>query len=135
MRQMDGGWVKIRRGIFRSPGMKAPNVGWVFVWCVCEALVYEDRARGLSRGQFRTTSSVGANECGISRSAWNRAIEHLVSVGSITVNADSHGTTITVCNYDTYQLEGKERGQPVDNQRTAGGQPSFYIRIEECKNG
>lgn len=137
---MKGGWFRLHRSIFDSPEMKNKILFYVFVWCCSEANIDDDRARGLKRGQFRTTSEHGAYECDCSRSAWNRAIERLTALGNIKVETDTRGTTITVCNYETYQPLSPNSEQRADNkkdnERTTGGQlPLEKEELEERKEG
>ena len=42
----------------------------------------------------------------------------------VIVNGTSHGTTITLVNYDNFQIQGATKGQQKDSQRTAEGQRS-----------
>ncbi|WP_373651618.1 hypothetical protein [Schlesneria sp. DSM 10557] len=80
----------------------------------------------LSPGQFVTGRNSASDQLGISPSKWYRGIQRLVDLGCITVEANSVWTTISVCNWTTYQSgDGTERTadeQPMNSRWTANEQ-------------
>jgi hypothetical protein len=64
-------------------------------------------------------------------STWHRHLEYLRSIGCISVNTNSKGTVITICNYDTYQLSKDNLGQQMDSRWAADGQPTLREEGEE----
>jgi hypothetical protein len=118
----------------------------LFSWCVMRANFRDSyTADGLvKRGSFTIGRIAASRELRCSDSRVYRGLKRLESLGSIVLKANSRFTTITVCNYDTYQGDdGQERTadeQPVNSERTAGEQPVIQpantrIRREEGKKG
>ena len=68
-------------------------------------------------GQFVTSVAHAAELFHISRQALIRRLDRLKSMGSISVNADNHRTTITLCNWATYEDLDSQNGDLSDNER------------------
>lgn len=127
----DGGFIKLWRKIFDSPGMDDPWIFYLFVWCIRSAR-YKDCADGLERGQFQTQRSAAADALKVSPSKWYRGMERLHKLGCVKIETSNNRTTITVCNYETYQGFNNEPEQQMNNGWTTDEQPSL---LEEGKEG
>ena len=68
-------------------------------------------------GQFVTSVAHAAELFHISRQALIRRLDRLKSMGSISINADNHRTTITLCNWATYEDLDSQNGDLSDNER------------------
>lgn len=135
---MAGDWVKVHRAAREHPVFRDPWLWQLFCWCLFKANFREARFQGqvIPVGAFVTGRHAAADELTVSPSKWYRGIERLVELGCITTTPNSKWTTITVCNWRTYQCDNQpERTtdeQPADSQRTADEQPADTI--EEFKN-
>ena len=73
-------------------------------------------------GRFETAKEIKQNPSSV-----RNRMEKLKSIGNVDIQADTHFSIVTICNWDRYQsidLEnGQAKGQPKDNQRTTKGQP------------
>ncbi len=120
---MRGGFIKLWRSMLDSAVMKDDWLCRLWLWCLFKAQWQQvDREGSPDRGQFYTGRITGSGELGVSPSKWYRGIERLSELGCIEVKADSNRTTITVCNYATYQDSVEESEQIADSKRTANEQ-------------
>jgi predicted transcriptional regulator len=120
------GYVKTHREIMEHAVFRDPWLFKVFLWCVMRANFRDtNTARGIvKRGSFTTGRIRAADELEMSPSRVYRLLHKLAEIGSITIEANSNWTTITVCNYSTYQADDQNPEQPADNERTADEQPA-----------
>jgi len=130
---MAGGYVKLWRSTLDSQIMTDDWMCRLFVWCILRANYTSGNFRGtpLAPGQFVTGRISGAAELNVSPSKWLRGIQKLVDIGFLKYEANSSWTTLTVCNWDTYQNDADSNEQQADSKRTAGdttnGQPADTI--------
>lgn len=123
-----GDWVKLYRRIIDSEVFQDDWTYRLFSWCIIKANYTESKFQGtqLQRGQFVTGRMSGADSLRVSPSKFYRGLKRLESLGCITVKANSSWTTVTVCNYETYQdAVGDNRTageQQVNSERTASEQ-------------
>ena len=116
---MHFGYVKLHRRIIDSEVMKDADLLQLFVWCLCKAKWTEEEDNsGLKRGQFRTTRAWASEALGMHPSKWYRGMRRLMEMGNITFEANNERTTVTVCNYKSYQDENSEVEQRSNSDRT-----------------
>ena len=121
---MGGGYVRLHRDSIEHAVFEDEWLWKVFTWCMMKANFKDfNSVRGLiPRGSFTTGRFQAAEELGANPSRVVRAFAKLESLGSITVKTNNRFSTITVCNYDTYNSDcGDERTtneQQTDSQRT-----------------
>lgn len=136
---MAGDWIKVHRSLLDSQQMTDDWLCRLWIWCLLRANFEVSNFRGqqVLPGQFITGRISAAAELHVSPSKWYRGIERLREMGCIEVEANSNWTTLTICNWKTYQECAAKSEQPADSQRTAGdttsGQPADTIK--EGKNG
>jgi hypothetical protein len=115
------------------------NEKWlkVFIWCLIQANhkgknvpVNIGRAKTsvwVDRGQFIFGRNKAAEKLGMSPSTVRNIMQKLVDFNNLDMQKDTHFSIVTVCDYDFYQTfenyKGQAKGQPMDSQRTADGQP------------
>lgn len=110
----------------------------LFSWCVMRAN-YRDVPSPdgiIRRGSFTVGRIQASRELRTSDSRVYRGLKKLESLGSISLKSNNRFTTVTVCNYDSYQ--GDEPAsrttdeQPANNERTTDDrvseQPANTIR-------
>lgn len=86
-----------------------------------------DRLVHLKRGQIIVSRSYLAKGFEIGEQVIRTLFSNLQAEGMITSQSTSHGTLITICNYDKYQLENGEANQPTNQPLTSqltSGQPA-----------
>lgn len=122
------GWIKLHRDARDHEVFQDPDVWRLFCWCLLKANYIEASWHGqrIAAGSFVTGRNIAADELQISPSKWYRGIERLVALGCITVRSNSNWTTVTICNWSTYQSDEQQKrtanGQPLDSERTANEQ-------------
>ena len=80
-------------------------------------------------GQLAVSVLGLAKELKVSRTTLQRAIKDLVADEFITVtNMGNRWTMITLVNWDTYQNNENQNGQPMGNRRATDGQPAGIIK-------
>lgn len=139
---MGAGYVKTHRESMEHAVFDDPWLWKVFSWCVMRANFRDSNTSSglVKRGSFTTGRIRAADELKMSPSRVYRLLHKLEDLGSIKIDANSGWTTVTVCNYDTYQSDDpSERTadeQPADSQRTADEQPAdTRRRNQEGKKG
>lgn len=138
---MDGGFIKLWRQTLDSEVFADADLFKLFAWCLMSAQWKDGRGKNpLKRGQLRTTRALAAEALRISGSKFYRGLMRLVDMGCVTVEANSVWTTITVCNYSTYQDTDEISEQQVNSDRTASEQrvnsdPKTPLEEEEEEEG
>jgi len=136
---MDGGWFRLWRKVFESAVFldADPWLFKVFMWCVGMAR-HQDSviSGGLKAGQFHIGQVEAAMDLGLSYGRFRRLLARLRDMECIRIDSSNKRTTITICNYSTYQSKSESNEQPVNNERTTSGHPVDNLPLEEeCKNG
>ena len=125
----NGRWLKLYPKILDSRVFSDEKCLKLWIWCLCKANYKVGYFQGqeVGPGSFVTGKFTGSEECEISTSAWYRGIEKLVEWDMITKTSNHHWTTISICNWQTYQQSEQPRTStiepPPDNRRTTSGQP------------
>ena len=123
---MNESWVKLYHTTLDSAVMQDDWHFRLFVWCLLKANYKPSGFRGqdLQPGQFITGRVTGAEALNVSPSKFYRGLLTLQNkYESITIKANSQWTTVTICNWDTYQSSVSENGDEVNNERTTNEQP------------
>lgn len=122
---MAGGYVKLHRALLDAEQMSDDWLCRLWIWCLLRANFSAQVFRGQTvlPGQLICGRVTSAAELRVSPSKWYRGIERLTEMGCITTEANSNWTTLTICNWETYQNDDLESEQPADSKRTASGQP------------
>lgn len=117
-----------------------PFVYKLWQWCKLSAAWEErwNRGRSLQPGQFTCGRSEAAMRLNVSESKWYRAMQKLQEWGQITIEPNNRFTTVTICNWETYQsCEVAERTtseQLANNWRTTDEQPANTLKeVQEVK--
>ena len=127
--EMDGGgWVKLWRKTLDSEVFADPNLWHLFSWCLLLAShtahhVRVKTGRGdtvitLGPGQFIYGRKSKSEELGLPESTLSDRMKRLEAMGTITVEADTHYSIITIVNWGLYQGKGGEPRHPNNTQTT-----------------
>ncbi len=141
---MKTSWVRLYHATLDSAVMQDDWHFRLFVWCLLKANYQPVSFQGttIQPGQFVTGRITGADALNVSASKFYRGLQTLQDkYGSIKLEANSKWTTVTVCNWKTYQYEFEESEQHLNNERTAFEQQvnsqrtadEHNLRIKETK--
>lgn len=138
---MGRGYVKLHREAMDHEVFQDEWLWKLFCWCMMKANFKPATFRGqrIGRGSFATGRLAAAEELNVAPSRVYRGLTRLAEMGCISVKPNSNWTTVTVCNYSTYNSGEDKSEQQVsasaDSKRTASerlnGQPANTI--EETK--
>jgi len=130
-------WVKLYHSTLDSAVMQDDWHFRLFIWCLLKANFRAGGFRGndVSPGQFITGRITGADELNVSPSKFYRGLHTLQDkYDSIRVSTNNKWTTITICNWSTYQANPDENNDEVNNQRTTNEQPADNKRTTSGHN-
>ena len=138
-RVMNNGWIKLHRSIEEWEWWEDHNTTRLFTYCLLKANHADNKWRGIviPRGSFVTGRTDLATKTGLTEQQIRTAISKLKSTGEITTQTTNKGTTISVCNYDTYQSQGEASNQQSNqqpNQPATREQPESNQRVTTNKN-
>jgi hypothetical protein len=124
------GYILVFRKMLTSTAFQDEGTLKVWIWCLLRAnfhpqpLDWGGEQVELKRGEFVTGRISAAEELRMSPSRVYRLLKKLESWGNISLKSNTHFTVVSVLQYDDYQLSGNGIGQPSNNQRTTGEQPT-----------
>lgn len=125
---MRGDWIRLHRQVIDSQVFSDHKLLAVWIWCLCKA-GYKTRffqGQKVEPGQFVTGRQAGSESLGMSPSAFYRSLQKLQDWGQIKLEANSKWTTVTICNWRTYQDDSSAA-------RTASEQRADSERTQEKK--
>lgn len=110
-----GGWVKLHRKLLEWEWYEDAHMVHLLVHLLLTATHEDRKYKGLTikRGQLVTTIKELADALGASETSTRRRTKRLKSGGFLTIKVAHNKTTITICNYDSYQMDKKESGGKV----------------------
>lgn len=105
-----GGWVKLHRKLLEWEWYQDAHMVHLLVHLLLTATHEDRKYKGLTikRGQLVTTIKELAETLGTPESSTRLRIKRLKSCGFISIKVADNKTTITICNYDSYQMREKE---------------------------
>lgn len=141
------GWVKLHRVMLEHEIMTDSTLFHLFGWCLLKA-GHSDRKLGgvkLLPGQFVTGRYEGSEQVGMKPSTWYSGMRRLESIGCIEMTANRSSTTVTICNWTTYQAADEsaqhqptptntDEHQTTPNNRSSAGRQHVVVTEEERKN-
>lgn len=107
----------------------------LFIHCLLRANYYDNMYRGklIKRGSFTTSLNELSIQTGLTIKQIRTALTKLKKTNEIEVKGANTHTLVTVVNYDKYQVEEKEKGNPNDNQKANKGQTKGKQRATNNK--
>lgn len=105
-----GGWVKLHRKLLEWEWYQDAHMVHLLVHLLLTATHEDRKYKGLTikRGQVVTSIKELAEALGTPESSTRLRIKRLKSCGFISIKVAHNKTTITICNYDSYQMREKE---------------------------
>lgn len=137
----DNEYIKLFRKMVNWEWYTDVNTKVLFLHCLLRANWKDGSWKGIAykRGQFITSLNTLAQETGLSIKMVRTALEHLIMTGEVISERQGKGKgqnrIITVINYDSYQITGKQEaneGQIKGKQGANKGQQ--YKNNKEDKN-
>lgn len=118
-----GGWVKLHRKLLEWEWYGDAHMVHLLVHLLLTASHEDRRYKGLTikRGQVVTSIKELAEALGASETSTRRRMKRLKSGGFLTIKVAHRITTITICNYDSYQTKEKSSGEIVAEKRRKNG--------------
>lgn len=118
-----GGWVKLHRKLLEWEWYGDAHMVHLLVHLLLTATHEDRKYKGLTikRGQLVTTIKELAEALGASETSTRRRMKRLKSGGFLTIKVAHRITTITICNYDSYQTKEKSSGEIVAEKRRKNG--------------
>jgi hypothetical protein len=119
---MATGFVKLHREVMDHAVFRNPWLWKLFTWCIMRAKYIPSSDLEVPRGSFTTGRIQAADELAASPSSIYRGLHQLEKLGCISLKANSKWTTVSVCNYETYQDSDFFSEQQMNSRRTADEQ-------------
>lgn len=118
-----GGWVKLHRKLLEWEWYGDAHMVHLLVHLLLTATHEDRKYKGLTirRGQVVTSIKELAEALGASETSTRRRMKRLKSGGFLTIKVAHRITTITICNYDSYQTKEKSSGEIVAEKRRKNG--------------
>lgn len=135
------GWIKIHREITRHWIFQDAEKfkWWIDLLIMASHEEYKTLVNGdlkcLKRGQLTVSLSFLASRWGRSKEKVLNFLKLLESDHMIERKVDRKSTTITICNYDSYQdvPEQTPTANQTDDRPISDQSPTEYKNVEECK--
>ena len=114
------GWIKLHRKFLKWEWYDDINTSRFFLHCLFRANHKDKKWRGtmIKRGQFISSLSKLAKECGLSVRSVRTCISRLKSTHELTHQTTSKYSLITLVNYDKYQKIDTPNDKVSDKQTT-----------------
>lgn len=133
-----GGWVKLHRKLLEWEWYGDAHMVHLLVHLLLTATHEDRKYKGLTikRGQLVTTIKELAEALGASETSTRRRMKRLKSGGFLTIKVAHNRTAITICNYDSYQMDKKESGgRTAEERRKSGGRTAEAHNNRNNKKG
>mgnify|MGYP003136894005 FL=1 len=113
-----------------------PRIFRVFLHCLLKANWKDKKWMGkkIKRGSFVTSQLKLSKELSLSRSTIQRSLKVLESGQCLVTKTGNKFTTITICNYDSYQSTEKSDGHQMGTKRASNGHQTGTTNNNNNKN-
>ncbi len=127
------GWIKLHRQMIKWEWYDHIPTKVLFLHLLLKANHKDNTWRGIEvkRGQVITGRKNLSKETGLSERQVRTAMKNLRATGEIKQKASSHFTSITICNYDSYQAGEEKSDQQATSKRPASDQQATTNKNEE----
>ena len=128
------GWIKLYRKLIKWPHYKNGNTFRLFLHLLMTANVEDTKwVKGdmiIKRGQTVTSVAQLAHELGLTVNQIRTSKNTLKNTGEITIKTTNKLSIITVCKFDDYQANGKDRPQakPQAKSQAKTQSPSQHLK-------
>ena len=140
---MDG-WIKLSKKLLSWEWFDKSEMVHLFIYCLLNANFEPKKWHGITveRGSFLTSLTTINRQTGISQRTLRTCLDRLKSTNELTIKTTNRYTLITICKYDSYQVDtlesDKQNDMQNDNQLTNKGhandkQPTTTKEYKEYK--
>jgi transcription initiation factor IIE alpha subunit len=132
---MTQGWIKLHRGFTKFEWYQDANTMRLFLHLLIMANHKKAKWQGnvIERGQLITSRGHLSRDLGMTVQVVRTSLAKLEKTENITIKTTSKFTMLSICNYDTYQSEGGENNQRLNQQITIK-QPALNHQLTINKN-
>lgn len=152
---MSDGWIKLHRKLTSWEWYTDSKMVHLFLHILLNANHDDNKWRGIEvlRGQLITGINSLSESTGISTQSIRTCLNRLKSTSEITIKSTNKYSVITVCNYDSYQIEekkstSKSTRKPTNNQQSTNNKQEgeedndkslstwrsdFDVYLKECR--
>ena len=115
-----GDWIKLHRSMEHSLAMSDDWLCRLWMACLLKAnwRVGYFKGEAIQPGEFAFSYRLWCESLRVSRSKLVRGLKKLESAGQVRVKAGHHFSTVTICNWSTYQNDKIESGTPAERKPT-----------------
>lgn len=121
---MSGGWLQLHRQIIDSQVFANAELLKLWLWCLCRAS-YKTQHVPMRTGRGETIVTLDAGQFVFGRHEAAKALrmkpatvsyrlQKLEKLGNLSIQASSHYSVVTICNWRSYQLAENEGCQPSE---------------------
>lgn len=117
------GWIKLHRKFLKWEWFEIPEMIQLFIYLLLTANHAPKKWKGktVDRGQLITGRIKLTQETGLSEKKIRNCLDRLENTGEIRRERANKYSIITLCNYNTYQIEDKDNGQQKGQQGASKG--------------
>ncbi len=118
------GWIQLHRKFLEWEWYEDNNTKVLFIHCLLKANHKDKKWRGkvIERGSFITSYAKLSQETGLSVRNVRTCLNNLEATREVTRQSTNDSTTLTICNYDTYQNADQQSDMrsdtPTDKRAT-----------------
>jgi len=123
------GYIKLHRRILDWEWYKDSNTKNLFIHLLLNAC-YDDcrfMGRSVSKGEYITSLSRLSSDLDIPVRQIRTALKRLTKTGEIDTQTTNKYTKVTICNYDSYQIEGVVQKKKSTRKRQTKDKPKTRI--------
>lgn len=140
---MADGWIKLHRKFLSSSIWENPNLARFWIWCLLKASHSSVKARvryievELAPGQFVFGRAKAAEDTGLSEQEVRTCVKalELEKTISLTKHSTRQFSVLTICKWDSYQIEKQSSNQPFTGEPpTSHQRPTTYKNDKETNN-
>lgn len=115
---MSDGWVKIHRKFLDWEWYDKSEMVHLFLHLLLNASSTDKQWRGtpIKRGQVVTGRRRISEDTGLSEQKIRTCLQRLVDTGEIVIESTTQFSVITICNYESYQMQTSDLNQPETNK-------------------
>jgi len=129
------GWIKLHRRFSKWEWYQDSAMKNIFIHLLTHANHKPGKWRGhkIGRGQLITGRKKLSQDTGLSEQNIRTCLSKLEKTGEINQQSNQQYTLITLCNYDTYQVDVENTNQQ-SNQQLTNNQPTTNQQLTTNKN-
>ena len=135
---MNEGWIKILRKFLDWEWFQKPEMVQLFIYLLLKANYEQKQWQGITilPGQLVTSRTKICSETKLSEQTVRTCIKRLISTNEITYKSTNRYILITICKYESYQLENEfinQQNNQQTNFQSTSNQPATNFQSTTTK--